>query len=163
MFRFNEQSGLPIVMGIGFILSSVVHVASGLFLSFRPINPEKRYDLLPGPTLLSLAIALLLAPFGGTAAYMTGMALWGAGELWTTIAIKTRLAARLGPAQKARGFSQLDIFGTMGMLLFQPAAAWAWEHGHSLNVLEVTLALILTGTILLLKDPSSQKPTGRSS
>lgn len=157
MFRFNEQSGLPIVMGVGFILSSVIHVASALFLSFKPINPEKPYDLLPGPTLLSLAIALLLAPSGGTAAYIAGMSLWGAGELWTSIGVKTRVAARLGTDQKTRGFSQLEIFSTMGMLLFQPAAAWAWEHGHSLNVLEVTLALIATGTLLLLKAPSNQE------
>ncbi len=151
MFRFNEQSGLPILMGVGFILSSVVHVASGLFLSFKPITPEKRLDLLPGPVILSLAITLLLSPSGGTTAYMIGMSLWGAGELWTTIAVKTRIASQLGPDQKSKGFSQLEIFTTTGMLLFQPAAAWAWEHGHSLDVLGVTLVLIATGTLLMLR------------
>lgn len=156
MFRFNEQSGLPIMMGIGFILSSVVHVASGLFLSFKPIQPEKRLDLLPGPVILSFAITLLLNPSGGTIAYMIGMSLWGAGEIWTTIAVKTRVASQLGPDQKSKGFSQLEIFTTTGMLLFQPAAAWAWEHGHSIDVLGITLVLIATGTLLMLKTKATQ-------
>ena len=156
MFRFNEQSGLPIMMGIGFILSSVVHVASGLFLSFKPLQPEKRLDLLPGPVILSFAITLLLDPSGGTIAYMIGMSLWGAGEIWTTIAVKTRVASQLGPDQKSKGFSQLEIFTTTGMLLFQPAAAWAWEHGHSIDVLGITLVLIATGTLLMLKTKSTQ-------
>ncbi len=151
MFRFNEQSGMPIIMGAGFILSSVIHVASGLFLSFKPIDPEKRFDLLPGPIILSLAIILLLLPSGGSMNYIAGMSLWGAGELWTSIAVKTRVSSQLGAGQKNKGFSQLEIFSTTGVILFQPAAAWAWEHGHSLNVLEVTLAFIATGTFLLLK------------
>ncbi|MDA8059093.1 MAG: MFS transporter [Leptospirillum sp.] len=152
MFRFNEQSGLAIMMGVGFILSSVVHVASGLFLSFRQINPEKRLDLLPGPLLLATAIILLLGPASGTAFYIAGMAVWGAGELWTSIAVKTRVSSRLKTDKKNRGFSQLEIFSTMGILGFQPAAAWGWEHGYRIKVLEVTLALITAGTMLLLKD-----------
>ncbi len=155
MFRFSEQGGQAIIMGVGFILSSLVHVGAGLFLSFRPIMARQKRDILPGPLALAIAMTLLLFPAPGSfeerGFYLAGMALWGAGELWTTVVVKTRVSRAMGGKRnKTKGFSQLDILTTAGLIAFQPAAAWGWEHGYTRIVLGITLTFLLAGTALLL-------------
>ncbi|MHB8543745.1 MAG: MFS transporter, partial [Leptospirales bacterium] len=150
MFQFGKTTGLPRIMGLGFVLASVAHVGAALWLSKQARTGSPWKLIFSGSTILVLA--LLVLGFGGRVMplYFLAMVLWGTAEVLLTVGSKSLIPHLVSHEERLGAYGLWEIAGAVGMILFQPAISLFWDQGKFLaGFLGATLAVVL-GMIILL-------------
>lgn len=150
MFQFGKTTGLPRIMGLGFVFASISHVLAALWLSRQPgsLPPWKLTFLGSG----LLTAALLIMGFGGRvmALYFVAMLLWGIADVLLSVGPKSLIPRLVSHENRLGAYASWEISGAAGMILFQPAVSLLWDRGDFLaGFLGATMAVIL-GTAALI-------------
>ncbi|MHB1287325.1 MAG: MFS transporter [Leptospirales bacterium] len=163
MFQFGASTGLPRMMGMGFVLASLSHVSVAVWLSRRtaPLPPWRLTFL--GSAVLTLA--LLVMGFDGRAMvpYFVAMSLWGVADVLLSVGPKSIIPRLVSHENRLGAFASWEISGAAGMIIFQPAISLLWDRGDYLaGFLGATLAVLLGTTAFIAVHRSSSYPARES-
>lgn len=150
MFQFGKTTGMPRIMGLGFVLSSVAHVLSALWLSkqTRAVSPWRL--IFSGSAILILGLFVLGFEGRIMAFYFLAMILWGTAEVLVTVGSKSLIPHLVSHKDRLGAYSLWEISGAAGMILFQPAISLFWDQGKFLaGFLGAALTVVL-GTLILI-------------
>ncbi len=159
MFQFGESTGLPRMMGLGFVLASLSHVAVAVWLSRRnaPLPPWRLTFL--GSSILTLA--LLVMGFDGRemAPYFVAMTLWGVADVLLSVGPKSIIPRLVSHENRLGAYASWEISGAAGMIIFQPAISILWDRGDYLaGFLGATLAVLLGTAAFIAVHRTSSEP-----
>lgn len=150
MFRFQELTDLTRFTGAGFVLANVVHVAVAIFLSRKGPSLSPWTMTFAGSACLVPSLVLMGVAGGSHPLYLLSMSLWGMSDVLLTVGQRS-LVSRLAPGDnRLRAFSLFEIWGAVGIVVFQPAMSALWERGYPLWGFGGAAAAVAVGTAVLL-------------
>jgi hypothetical protein len=149
MFRFASGSGTFSLTVLGFLLSSLMTIATNLAVV---------RGLLPGPPRLLFAVAAGTLPLSSLllsqqhpipALYLLSMFFWGIGEAAATLGLKIRGASLWPASLRNQGFALFELVATLLSLLVWPLLAYLWDSYHAGTGMGLSAILALAGGLVL--------------
>jgi hypothetical protein len=148
MFRFEELTDLTRFTGAGFVFANIVHVAAAVGLSRRGPELSPWAVLFAGSACLVPSLVLMGLAGGSHPLYLAAMSLWGMSDVFLSVGQRS-LVARLAPGEdRLRAFSLFEIWGAIGVVVFQPAMSFLWERGYPVLGFGGAAAAVVAGTLV---------------